>query len=62
VLEVDDLEDDPIDFDVVAVLELVRGDQVRSAPSRAKSRCAEGHDSFRTWVRLKALAARDDAL
>jgi hypothetical protein len=35
VLEFEDLEDGPVDLDVVAVLELVRGDDGRSALSRA---------------------------
>jgi len=32
VLELEDLEDGPLDLDVVAVLELVRGDDDESAP------------------------------
>jgi hypothetical protein len=37
VLELEDLEDRPLYLDVVAVLELVGGDDGRSALSRAKS-------------------------
>jgi hypothetical protein len=41
VLELDDLEDRPLDVDVVAVLELVGRDDGRSAPSVIQSEVAD---------------------
>jgi hypothetical protein len=39
VLELDDLEDGPLDLDVVPVFELVGGNQWESAPQQTSSAC-----------------------
>jgi hypothetical protein len=53
VLELEDLEDGPVDLDVVSVLELVGADDGRSALSRANFglRFAE---TIAAWVRAQA--------
>jgi hypothetical protein len=47
VLELEDLEDGALDLDVIAVLELVRADDGRSAPSRAIVMSSASNDSRR---------------
>jgi hypothetical protein len=60
VLEVEDLEDGPVDVDVVAVLELVGAYDGRSALSRAKFQCGSAVVWFASCSITIAAKKRED--